>query len=72
MQAISSLLIAKIVTTYNLGDSQRNFGSFCAVFTAVPSLIAACCFYRAGIFYKLIMTEKDKERLEAIEKASEV
>jgi len=51
-QALVSLLIGFLVQKYSLGDSQVEFGRFCAALTAVPSLIAGLCFLRAGTYFE--------------------
>ena len=46
-----------MITKYDLTRDQKTFGKLCALLTVVPSFLAALCFYRAGIYYEIIMTE---------------
>lgn len=53
-QAVTSIFIGLLVESYELDKDMRTFGTLCAVLTAVPSFVAAICFYRAGIYYEQI------------------
>ena len=48
-----------MITKYDLTRDQKTFGKLCALLTVVPSFLAALCFYRAGIYYGIIMKEKN-------------
>lgn len=48
-----------MITKYDLTRDQKTFGKLCALLTVVPSFLAALCFYRAGIYYEIIMKEKN-------------
>jgi len=53
-QALTSLIIGWVVTTYKLNEDMRTFGTLCACLTVVPSFIAGLCFLMAGPEYEKI------------------
>ena len=53
-QALTSLIIGWVVTSFELDKDMRTFGTLCACLTVVPSCIAGLCFYRAGPEYEKI------------------
>lgn len=67
IQAALSLLIGFVVTKFGLDSSQTSFGIMCACVTSGPSLVAAICFFLAGIPYQEIKLEQEAEGKEAIE-----
>ena len=70
-QALTSLIIGWVVTTYNLAEDMRTFGTLCACLTAVPSLIAGLCFLMAGPEYEKIKKAQQEETDAALKKAEE-
>lgn len=70
-QALTSLLIGYLVTSYELDKDMPTFGTLMAALTAIPSLIAGLCFLRAGPEYEKIIKRQKEESEKAIVKAEE-
>lgn len=51
-------MVGYLIQKFRLDSSIEVYGVFLALMTTVPSLIAACCYLKAGVHYEMFMQTK--------------